>query len=157
MDHHTNRRPTGRGGGPRPPPAAPPPPPPRAPELARESPVSNPPTAVSTAVGGPPAAGPPPTPRRKQRWLGDLVLGLHPCLWMIVSMACRSYVNPSLAFTGSCETGPHAEATRRGPARVFLKGGGSKGGCGGDPPPPPSGDPELLEAPKAPKKIFGLN
>ena len=30
--------------------------------------------------------------------------------------------------------------------------GGAVGGT-----PPPSGDPELLEAPKAPKKTFGLN
>ena len=45
-------------------------------------------------------------------------------------------------------------------ARVLLKGGGgSKGGgwVGLCPPPPPAGDPELLEAPKAPKKFFGLN
>ena len=46
------------------------------------------------------------------------------------------------------------------PTRVFLKGGGPRwvggwvGLWGGTPPP---GDPELLEAPKAPKKIFGLN
>ena len=37
-----------------------------------------------------------------------------------------------------------------------VQGGGVGGGCGGDPP-PPSGDPELLEAPKAAKKFFGLN
>ena len=35
---------------------------------------------------------------------------------------------------------------------LARQGGG--GGCGGD---PPSGGPELLEAPKAPKKFFGLN
>ena len=48
--------------------------------------------------------------------------------------------------------------------RVLLKGagwggpkegGGGGGGWGGNP--PPAGDPELLEAPKAPKKSFGLN
>ena len=35
-------------------------------------------------------------------------------------------------------------------------GGGLAGGCGGDPP-SPAGDPELLEALKAPKKFYGLN
>ena len=39
------------------------------------------------------------------------------------------------------------------PNRVFLKRGG--GAVRGDP--PPQGDPELLEAPKAPNKFFGLN
>ena len=53
-----------------------------------------------------------------------------------------------------------AAATAGGLGRVFLKrGGGPRGvggwGCGGGP--PPSADPELLEAPKAPKKLFGLN
>ena len=35
--------------------------------------------------------------------------------------------------------------------RVLLKGGGGGGGGEG------AGDPELLEAPRAPKKFFGLN
>ena len=48
--------------------------------------------------------------------------------------------------------------------RVFLKGvgvggwrgpKGGGGGCGGTP--PPKGDPELLEAPEALNKFFGLN
>ena len=39
----------------------------------------------------------------------------------------------------------------RPPTRVLLKRGG--GGPRGDPP-PPAGDPELLEAPKAPQKFF---
>ena len=48
------------------------------------------------------------------------------------------------------------EVRRTGPTtRVSLKGGWGVGLWGG--PPPPSGDPELLEAPKAPKKFFGLN
>ena len=46
-----------------------------------------------------------------------------------------------------------------------MGGGGPRGGggwgCGGDPPPPyqsaGAGDTELLEVPKAPKKLFGLN
>ena len=33
---------------------------------------------------------------------------------------------------------------------------GGGGGCRGDPP-PLAGDPELLEAPKVPNEIFGLN
>ena len=39
----------------------------------------------------------------------------------------------------------------------FLKGGGWGGGGLWGTPPPPSGDPELLEAPKAQNKFFGLN
>ena len=34
---------------------------------------------------------------------------------------------------------------------------GGGGAVGDPPPPPPAGDPELLEAPKALKKFFGLN
>ena len=46
--------------------------------------------------------------------------------------------------------------------RVFLQkeGGGLREGgggtVGGGTPPPASGNPELLEAPKAPRKFFGL-
>ena len=47
------------------------------------------------------------------------------------------------------------------PGRVLLKGGGSKGGwvggAVGGTPPAPAGGPELLKAPKVPKKFFGLN
>ena len=39
-----------------------------------------------------------------------------------------------------------------GGAEFCSRGGGAVGG-----PPPPSGDPASLEAPKAPKKFFGLN
>ena len=38
----------------------------------------------------------------------------------------------------------------------WVQGGWVGGSVGGRPPPPPQGDPELLEAPKAPEKIFWL-
>ena len=65
---------------------------------------------------------------------------------------CRHTQSPLLVYPQRPTTGVKT--------RVFLRGGGVQGGwmggaVGGDPPPP--GDPELLEAPKAPKKLFGLN
>ena len=48
---------------------------------------------------------------------------------------------------------PHPVHGSVGTSGVCLKVGG---GAVGEPP-PPSGDPELLEAPKAPNKFFGLN
>ena len=55
----------------------------------------------------------------------------------------------SLPFPQEGGGGGGAEFSLRGGLR-FRRGGG----CA---PPPPSGDPELLEAPKAPNKRFGLN
>ena len=64
---------------------------------------------------------------------------------------------------GAVQAGPDANHDTWRGGRVLLKGGGVQGGWvggwvglwGGTPPPP--GDPELLEAPKAPKKFFGPN
>ena len=50
-----------------------------------------------------------------------------------------------------------APETLEGEGQSFPQGGGPGGGGAVGGTPPPSGDPELLEAPQAPKKIFGLN
>ena len=55
----------------------------------------------------------------------------------------------------NCPKGRGAEFSLRGLGGVGGLTGGRGGLWGG--PPPPSGDPELLKAPKAPKKLFGLN
>ena len=68
-------------------------------------------------------------------------------------------VGPCPNWTGTAARDAPALSEPVTTARVLLKrGGGVQGGEGGglwgDPPP---GDPELLEAERAPKKFFGLN
>ena len=60
---------------------------------------------------------------------------------------------------GRGRAGQCSAEARPGRGRVLLKGGGPRGvgGWGCAPPPPPAGDPELLEAPKAPNNVFGPN
>ena len=85
------------------------------------------------------------------------------CATACHGVVCETFEN---CFEGSLQVLVHygrlscSLGQQQAPAtRVLLKGGGGPRwvggwGCGGI---PPSGDPELLEAPKVPKKFFGLN